>query len=55
MSAGSGQGQKHGSGAANTTAPIAGIGLIILACLCFSVLDATAKYLSASLPTLQIV
>ncbi|POF30984.1 DMT family transporter [Roseibium marinum] len=33
----------------------AGIGLIVLACLCFAVLDATAKYLSASLPTLQIV
>jgi drug/metabolite transporter (DMT)-like permease len=41
--------------AAAVSAPVAGIGLIILACLCFSVLDATAKYLSASLPTLQIV
>ena len=40
---------------AGTVAPIAGIGLIVLACLSFSVLDATAKYLSASLPTLQIV
>lgn len=38
-----------------STAPIAGIGLLVLACLSFSVLDATAKYLSASLPTLQIV
>ncbi|MEJ8473159.1 DMT family transporter [Roseibium algae] len=31
------------------------IGLILLACLCFSGLDATAKYLSQSLPPLQIV
>ncbi|WP_428673313.1 DMT family transporter, partial [Roseibium sp.] len=37
------------------SAPIAGIGLIVLACLCFAILDATAKYLSASVPTLQIV
>ncbi len=44
---------KSASGGGAT--PIAGIGLIVLACLCFSVLDATAKYLSASLPTLQIV
>ncbi|MHA7776334.1 DMT family transporter [Roseibium sp. M-1] len=36
-------------------APLAGIGLIVLACLSFSVLDATAKYMSTSLPTLQIV
>jgi drug/metabolite transporter (DMT)-like permease len=35
--------------------PIAGIGLIVLAVLSFSVLDAIAKYLSSSLPTLQIV
>ncbi|QFS97824.1 EamA-like transporter family protein [Labrenzia sp. THAF191b] len=41
--------------AAAATAPLAGIGLIVLACLSFSVLDATAKYMSASLPTLQIV
>lgn len=40
---------------ATSSGPVVGIGLIILACLCFSVLDATAKYLSASLPTLQIV
>ena len=33
----------------------AGIGLIVLACLSFSFLDATAKYLSSNLPTLQIV
>ncbi|GAA0777090.1 DMT family transporter [Roseibium denhamense] len=38
-----------------TKAPIAGIALIVLACLGFSILDATAKYLSATLPTLQIV
>ncbi len=44
-----------GSATKTTSAPVAGIGLIILACLCFSVLDAIAKYLSASLPTLQIV
>ncbi|WP_296594019.1 EamA family transporter [Roseibium sp.] len=36
-------------------APLAGIGLIVLACLSFSILDAIAKYLSSSLPTLQIV
>jgi len=42
-------------GTAPSAAPLAGIGLIVLACLCFAVLDATAKYLSASLPTLQIV
>ncbi|MBO6757979.1 MAG: DMT family transporter [Roseibium sp.] len=35
--------------------PLAGVGLIVLACLCFSILDATAKYLGAYLPTLQIV
>lgn len=55
MSAATGNQQENGSGGATANAPIAGIGLIILACLCFSVLDATAKYLSASLPTLQIV
>lgn len=38
-----------------TTAPIAGIGLIVLACLCFSLLDATAKYLVETVPTFQIV
>jgi len=43
------------AGQAGSAAPIAGVGLIVLACLSFSVLDATAKYLSASLPTLQIV
>jgi len=36
-------------------ASLAAIGLILLACLCFSGLDATAKYLSQSLPPLQIV
>ncbi|MET1412833.1 DMT family transporter [Roseibium sp. HPY-6] len=36
-------------------APLAGIGLIVLACLCFSLLDATAKYLIETVPTLQIV
>ncbi|WP_428648575.1 DMT family transporter [Roseibium sp.] len=46
--------ESPNSGAA-ASAPIAGIGLIVLACLCFAVLDATAKYLSASVPTLQIV
>ncbi|MEP4770635.1 MAG: DMT family transporter [Roseibium sp.] len=35
-------------------APLAGIGLIVVACLCFSLLDAVAKDLSTSLPTLQI-
>lgn len=43
------------SGPAAATAPVLGIGLIVLACLGFSFLDATAKYLSSSLPTLQIV
>ncbi|MEP5622312.1 MAG: EamA family transporter, partial [Hyphomicrobiales bacterium] len=38
----------------SAVAPLAGIGLIVLACLCFSLLDAVAKYLSTSLPTLQI-
>lgn len=48
--------QKQPAGrAVASVAPLAGIGLIVLACLSFSVLDATAKYLSASLPTLQIV
>ncbi|WP_428687178.1 DMT family transporter [Roseibium sp.] len=46
--------ESPNSGAA-ASAPIAGIGLIVLACLCFAILDATAKYLSASVPTLQIV
>ncbi len=41
-------------GTAAVAAPLAGIGLIVLACLSFSILDAIAKYLSASLPTLQI-
>lgn len=36
-------------------APLVGIGLITLACFCFAVLDAIAKYLGQSLPTLQIV
>ncbi|WP_417672210.1 DMT family transporter [Roseibium sp.] len=40
---------------ASTQAPLVAIGLILLACLCFSGLDATAKYLGQSLPTLQIV
>ncbi|PVB62583.1 DMT family transporter [Labrenzia sp. 011] len=43
------------AGGHSTTVPLVGISLIVLACLCFAVLDATAKYLSASLPTLQIV
>jgi len=47
--------KSSGGTAGTSVAPIAGIGLIVLACLSFSVLDATAKYLSASLPTLQIV
>lgn len=34
---------------------LAGIGLIVLACLFFAMLDATAKYLGKSLPPLQIV
>ncbi|MTI45080.1 DMT family transporter [Roseibium hamelinense] len=34
---------------------MAGIGLIILACLCFAILDATAKYLGSEIPPLQIV
>lgn len=37
-----------------SSAPLAGIGLIVLAILSFSILDAIAKYLSSSLPTLQI-
>ena len=36
-------------------APLAGIGLLLLAVLCFSLLDATAKYLVETVPTLQIV
>lgn len=36
-------------------APLAGIGLLVLACLSFSFLDATAKYLIETVPTLQIV
>ncbi|TYC60618.1 DMT family transporter [Rhodobacterales bacterium] len=47
--------QQQSGGPGSVAAPIAGIGLIAIACLSFSVLDATAKYLSASLPTLQIV
>ncbi len=48
----------------NTSAPgadgaaraqLAGIGLLMVACLCFSVLDASAKYLSQTLPPVQIV
>jgi len=35
--------------------PLIGIALLVLACLCFSVLDATAKYLGSYVPTLQIV
>lgn len=46
--------EQRPSKASAAAAPFAGIGLIVLACLCFSVLDATAKYLSATLPTLQI-
>lgn len=34
---------------------LTGIGLIVLACLLFSMLDATAKYLGQSVPPLQIV
>ena len=45
---------NHKGRSIGQTAPIAGIGLIVLACLSFSFLDATAKYLSADLPTLQI-
>lgn len=41
--------------AAPAAAPLAGIGLIVLACLCFSLLDATAKYLIETVPTFQIV
>ncbi|MCX2725276.1 DMT family transporter [Roseibium salinum] len=47
--------KRSESGAAASVAPLAGIGLIVLACLCFAFLDATAKYLSTSMPTLQIV
>lgn len=32
-----------------------GIGLIVLACMCFSMLDATAKYLSAYIPVMQVI
>lgn len=35
--------------------PLRGILLIFFACFCFSCLDATAKYLSSELPTVQIV
>ncbi len=42
-------------GDAGAVAPFAGIALITLACFCFSVLDATAKYLSTDIPILQIV
>ncbi|WP_281929088.1 DMT family transporter [Roseibium album] len=42
-------------GSLTEAAPLAGIGLIVLACLSFSFLDATAKYLIESVPTLQIV
>jgi len=55
MPGGSGNETEHGIDGKMVPAPVTGIGLIILACLCFSILDATAKYLSASLPTLQIV
>ncbi|WP_299820494.1 DMT family transporter [uncultured Roseibium sp.] len=48
--------QKHFvTGGHVPVVPLVGISLIVLACLCFAVLDAIAKYLSASLPTLQIV
>ncbi|GAB4529988.1 MAG: DMT family transporter [Roseibium sp.] len=47
--------KQPGAGPAAAAAPLMGIGLIVLACLSFSVLDATAKYLSATMPTLQIV
>lgn len=48
--------QTHETKGSNgSMAPLAGIGLIVLACLSFSILDAIAKYLSSSLPTLQIV
>jgi drug/metabolite transporter (DMT)-like permease len=47
--------ERPAAGPTVSVAPFAGIALIVLACLCFSVLDAIAKYLSASLPTLQIV
>lgn len=36
-------------------AVLIGIGLIVLACLCFAILDATAKYLGQTMPALQIV
>ena len=49
------QGQEQQTvGSPAAAAPIAGIGLLILALLGFSLLDATAKYLSASMPVLQI-
>ncbi len=44
---------KHGGGAA--TATLAGIAFVVLANFSFSLLDATAKYLSGELPILQIV
>lgn len=48
--------QTHETKGSNgSMAPLAGIGLIVLACLSFSILDAIAKHLSSSLPTLQIV
>ena len=45
---------RTAASAEGASAPLAGIGLIVLAILGFSILDAIAKYLSASLPTLQI-
>ncbi|QFT29957.1 EamA-like transporter family protein [Labrenzia sp. THAF82] len=48
------KGQKPIAGVELPSAPLAGIGLIVLAALSFSILDAVAKYLSATLPTLQI-
>lgn len=38
-----------------SAAPFVGISLITLACFCFAVLNAIAKYLGQSLPTFQIV
>ena len=41
--------------AGDQQAPLMAIGLTLLAYLCFSCLDATAKYLVVSLPSLQVV
>ncbi|WP_417687171.1 DMT family transporter [Roseibium sp.] len=47
--------EVHSGKVPTEQAPLKAIGLILLACLCFSGLDATAKYLSQTLPPLQIV